>query len=543
MRKLALGYLVSSLQALSAVALLASSAWLISRAAEQPSIMYLSLGIVGVRTFALGRAAFRYAERLVTHDATFEQISRLRRSIFAKLIPLAPIGLDVSRGSLLNSLIRDVDDSQERTLRVLPVVFQTVAVTIAGTVMFWFLLPEFAILFLLVAVGSIGAGIIVAQRLDSKTQQLVMGTRAEFSRMLVDRLENQAVLKAYGWDSSSAHSLARLDQSLTSMQARSARVAGLNSVINLVATYISVFVAMYLGAVALANHALSGVLFTVLVLSPLAIFEVYSQIGSATVSNAKFKTSAVRLNELSGLQAGEFVGSDLGGSRTLGSFESLSFKGVVAKYHANSKPICIPDFEFKRGDVLVLSGPSGCGKSTVANLLVGFLKPAAGFLEINGTSISDYSTSSLRQIVGLLEQFPAIFSGSVRANLILAKPNGTEAELIQVLEQVDLWSMLDKREGLDTQLGERGSQLSGGEMQRLAIARNLLSGQELIVLDEPASGVEPMFREQLLLDILDLTKQGKSIILISHDLPQDLKVTTTVTFPSQLLRSEGEGAF
>lgn len=543
MRKLALGYLVSSLQALSAVALLASSAWLISRAAEQPSIMYLSLGIVGVRTFALGRAAFRYAERLVTHDATFEQVSRLRRSIFAKLIPLAPIGLDVSRGSLLNSLIRDVDDSQERTLRVLPVVFQTVAVTIAGTVMFWFLLPEFAILFLLVAVGSIGAGIIVAQRLDSKTQQLVMGTRAEFSRMLVDRLENQAVLKAYGWDSSSAHSLARLDQSLTSMQARSARVAGLNSVINLVATYISVFVAMYLGAVALANHALSGVLFTVLVLSPLAIFEVYSQIGSATVSNAKFKTSAVRLNELSGLQAGEFVGSDLGGSRTLGSFESLSFKGVVAKYHANSKPICIPDFEFKRGDVLVLSGPSGCGKSTVANLLVGFLKPAAGFLEINGTSISDYSTSSLRQIVGLLEQFPAIFSGSVRANLILAKPNGTEAELIQVLEQVDLWSMLDKREGLDTQLGERGSQLSGGEMQRLAIARNLLSGQELIVLDEPASGVEPMFREQLLLDILDLTKQGKSIILISHDLPQDLKVTTTVTFPSQLLRSEGEGAF
>jgi ATP-binding cassette subfamily C protein CydC len=536
MRKLALGYLVSSLQALSAVALLASSAWLISRAAEQPSIMYLSIGIVGVRTFALGRAVFRYAERLVTHDATFEQISRLRRSIFAKLIPLAPIGLDVSRGSLLNSLIRDVDDSQERTLRVLPVVFQTVAVTIAGTVMFWFLLPEFAILFLLVAVGSMGAGIIVAQRLDSKTQQLAMGTRAEFSRMLLDRLENQAVLKAYGWDSSSAHSLARLDKSLTSMQARSARVAGLNSVINLVATYISVFVAMYLGAVALANHALSGVLFTVLVLSPLAIFEVYSQIGSATVSNSKFKTSAIRLNELSGMQTGEFVGSDLGGSRTLGSFESLSFKGVVAKYQANSKPICIPDFEFKRGDVLVLSGPSGCGKSTVANLLVGFLKPAAGYLEINGTSISDYSTNSLRQIVGLLEQFPAIFSGSVRANLILAKPNGTDADLIQVLEQVDLWSMLDKREGLDTQLGERGSQLSGGEMQRLAIARNLLTGQELIVLDEPASGVEPMFREKLLLDILDLTKQGKSIILISHDLPQDLKVTTTVTFPSRCSR-------
>jgi ATP-binding cassette subfamily C protein CydC len=142
----------------------------------------------------------------------------------------------------------------------------------------------------------------------------------------------------------------------------------------------------------------------------------------------------------------------------------------------------------------------------------------------------------LRQIVGLLEQFPAIFSGSVRANLILAKPNGTDAELIQVLEQVGLWSMLDKRDGLDTQLGERGSQLSGGEMQRLAIARNLLTGQELIVLDEPASGVEPMFREKLLLDILELSRQGKSIILISHDLPQDLKVTTTVTFPSQLLR-------
>lgn len=531
MKKLALGYLVSSLQALSAVALLASSAWLISRASEQPSIMYLSIGIVGVRAFALGRAGFRYAERLLTHDATFEQVAHLRKSIFARLIPLSPLGLGISRGSLLNSLVRDVDDSQERPLRVIPILVQVVAVTISGSVLFWILLPEYAIWFAGIAFFSIVGGAFFAQRLDAKTQKLAMQKRALFSRLLVDQLEHQAVLKAYGWESSKAASLSELDLSLTKLQARSARIASINSVINLTATYAAIVIAMYLGAIAMASQTLTGVLFTVLVLTPLAIFEVYSQVGTATVSNAKFKASARRINDLENVHPSKFVGDDLGGSQVMESFESLSFNGVVARYQENSRPILIPDFKVKRGDLLVLSGPSGSGKSTVANLLVGFLKPALGRIEINSSSISDLSVSSLRERIGVLEQFPTIFSGSVRVNLVMAKPNATDFELVSVLEQVGLWATFTKREGLDTQVGERGAELSGGEVQRLALARNLLAGHELIIFDEPVSGVEPALRERLTQDISNLTKLGKSVLLISHDLPQTLKVTTLVKFP------------
>ena len=530
MKKLALGYLVSSFQALSAVALLASSAWLISRAAEQPSIMYLSIGIVGVRAFALGRAGFRYAERLVTHDATFQQVARLRKKIFAKLIPLAPLGLGVSRGSLLNSLVRDVDDSQERNLRVIPVIVQVVAVTIFGATLFWLLLPEYALWFALVAVCSLVGGTLLAQRLDARNQSLVATKRADFSRMLVDRLEHQAVLKAYDWESSKATSLYEIDLSLTKMQSRSARIAGINSVVNLIATYSTVAIAMHLGSLAMANHGLAGVLFTVLVLSPLAIFEVYSQVGNATISNAKFNASARRLNELMTLKPGEYVGDDVGGNRVLEGFQSLRFKGVVASYPADSGQIHIPDFEIRRGDLLLLTGPSGSGKSTVANLLVGFLQPASGRVELNGTPISEFATSSLREKVGVLEQFPTIFSGSVRVNLVMAKQNAMDSELQAVLEQVGLWSMLKKREGLDTQVGERGTQLSGGEIQRLAFARNLLAGHELIVLDEPVTGVEAILREKLLQDILNLTKVGKTVILISHDVPLGLKATNRVSF-------------
>lgn len=492
--------------------------------------MYLSMGIVGVRAFALGRAGFRYAERLVTHDATFEQVSVLRQNIFAKVIPLAPLGLGLSRGSLLNSLVRDVDDSQEKTLRVIPVVVQVLAVSVAGGVLFWLLLPEFAFVFVCLAILSLASGVFFAQKLDAKTQQIALSLRADFSRRLVDQLENQAVLRAYGWLSTSGDDLAELDLSLSKMQSRSARIAGSIAVINISATYVSVFIAMYLGAVALANQTLSGVLYTVIVLTPLAIFEVYSQVGSATISNAKFKASSTRLNQLTKLKTNEFNGYDVGGNQSLESFESLQFKAVVAKYEAHSKPILIPDFEMARGDLLLLSGPSGCGKSTVANLLVAFLKPASGRIEINGAPISEFSVSSLRERIGLLEQFPTIFSGSVRVNLIMAKPDATDAELVDVLNQVGLWSMLSDREGLDTQVGERGAELSGGEVQRLALARNLLAGHELIVLDEPASGVEPSLREKLLQDLLYLTGSGKTIILISHDLPKDLNVTTRVSF-------------
>ena len=530
MKKLALGYLVSAMQAISSVALLASSAWLISRAAEQPSIMYLSLGIVGVRAFALGKAGFRYAERLVTHDATFEQVSDLRQSVFAKVIPLAPLGLGVSRGELLNALIRDVDDSQERTLRVIPVIVQVIAVTVAGTILFWFMLPQFAFWFFFVSVCAIACGVFATKRVESKAQHIATGERAMFSRMLVNQLEHQAILKAYGWESSKEKALAELDKSLTAMQIKSAHVAGLGSIVNLIATYGSVFIAMHLGAAAMAGHELSGVLFTVLVLTPLAIFEVYSQIGSATVANARFKASKLRLNELSSLEPGEFVGDDIGGSKTLEDFESLSFSSVVAKYQADSKPIHIPDFEVNRGDLLLISGPSGSGKSTIANLLVGFLNPVSGRIQVNGTSISEFSTSSLRERVGLLEQFPTVFSGSVRVNLQMAKPSATDAELVDALEHVHLWSTLSNREGLETQVGERGAQLSGGEVQRLAIARNLLAGHDLLVFDEPATGVDSNLRENLLLDMVQLTSLGKTVILISHDLPPGLRFTKSVTF-------------
>ena len=141
-----LGLFISLLQAVSAVALLATSAWLISRASEQPPVMYLMIAVVGVRGFALGRAAFRYGERILLHDAAFKMLATTRPGIFEKLIPLSPAGLgDSSHGQVMSKVVADVDELQNLPLRVIAPIFQSFTVSILTVLGLALLLPSAAL--------------------------------------------------------------------------------------------------------------------------------------------------------------------------------------------------------------------------------------------------------------------------------------------------------------------------------------------------------------------------------------------------------------
>ena len=171
-------------------------------------------------------------------------------------------------------------------------------------------------------------------------------------------------------------------------------------------------------------------------------------------------------------------------------------------------------------DMTVLTtGESGSGKSSVALALARLIELDSGAYTINGYQASNFTVDSIRRRVGVVEQSPMIFLGDVRANLSLAKPEASDEELIQALTEVGLWEMFETRAGLGTQLGDRGVLISGGEAQRLGLARAILANFEVLILDEPTANVDEVTANQLIADLLAVAKgrANRAILLISHE--------------------------
>jgi ABC-type transport system involved in cytochrome bd biosynthesis fused ATPase/permease subunit len=277
--------------------------------------------------------------------------------------------------------------------------------------------------------------------------------------------------------------------------------------------YLSVAVSVWVALT--SGELLPGEQVAVLVLLPLGIFEFIQVLPNALQAKAKARVSEVNLRSLLDVKVApelEFTGTE-----TLEQFEDLNLDDVKVTY-PTGQIISLPNFQMKKGESISLLAASGAGKTTFANTLVGFIKTSAGRFEINGTQIEKFSAEALRVIVGLVEQEPVVLAGSIRDNLVLAKPDASDDELISALTDVNLWAMLANREGLETQVGNLGKRLSGGEAQRLALARNFLANRQLIILDEPTASVDEKLATELIEKFVELAKQrGVAVILITHD--------------------------
>ena len=178
---------------------------------------------------------------------------------------------------------------------------------------------------------------------------------------------------------------------------------------------------------------------------------------------------------------------------------------------------------------------SDLGKTTLAHVLVRFLE-CAGTYEIGDRSVREIAPDDLRLTVGLCEQQPMLFDEDIRQNLLFARDTATDDELVAVLERVGLGSWLAERGGLDARVGERGALVSGGQAQRIALARALLHGFPVLVLDEPTAGVDPAASDALLTDLLQAVSPEQAVVLISHvSVPAGL-VDRTVRLDSGRLR-------
>ncbi|MET0933734.1 MAG: thiol reductant ABC exporter subunit CydC [Mycetocola sp.] len=525
-----LGVVFGILAALSTVALLATSAWLITRAAEQPPILYLSMAVVGVRAFALGRAFFRYLERLASHDAAFRQLETVRVDLLKRLIPLAPDGLGrTRRGSLLSSLVSDVDELQNLPLRVVQPLLTSVGVAAIAVWVVALLSPTAAVGLAVALAAAFAIGILIAGRVAASAERTLAPKRAALLDALLDYLGNIDVLIAYGAEEAGREKVATADRNLTRALTARSLGAGIAAAALSLFSGLAVAWSLVAGIPALSvtgSGGLSGPGLAVIVLVPLAVFEVVASVPLAVSAWRQVRSSAQRIARVAPNEVPAEIGFRGGSSERMPdpAAPAIELDAVAARWPGATEPaLSVSSLVIGRGERVLLEGASGAGKTTLAHVLVRFLEHSGNYL-LFGQDVRELPVETVRGVVGLCEQIPYLFDESVRQNLLFARETATDADLLDVLDRVGLGAWVAERGGLDSRVGERGSLVSGGQAQRIALARALLRDFPVIVFDEPTANVEADLADSLLRDLLRASEgANRTVLLISHgDVPAGL---------------------
>ncbi|GAA5207004.1 thiol reductant ABC exporter subunit CydC [Microbacterium kyungheense] len=503
----------------SAVALLAVSAWLIVRASEQPPVLYLSAAVVGVRFFAISRAAFRYLERLTGHDAALRQLASTRADLVRRVIPIAPDGLArTRRGSVLGALVDDVDELQNLPLRVVQPLASSALVAVGAVVLVAVVWWPAALTLLACLLVAAAAATLWGWLSGARAERAIAPLRAELADAVLDHLGSLDVLLAYGAEHESRDRIARADAALRRAVVRRAGAqAGTAALVSLLAGAASI-AAVVAAAPGLASGALTGPGLAVVVLVPMAVFEVFSAVPLAAAAWRQVHASARRIAEaVPATPPVELAPENVpatGEAPPLG--DGIRLRGADVRWPGTTASALHDiDLTVRPGERVLVVGSSGAGKTTLAHALVRFLE-TDGAYDLGGRSVHDLAPDDVRLTVGLCEQHPMLFDEDIRQNLLFARDTATDADLDAALARVGLDVWVRSRGGLDARVGERGALVSGGQAQRLALARALLHGFPVLVLDEPTAGVDPDASDLLLTDLLEAVPDDRAVVLISH---------------------------
>jgi thiol reductant ABC exporter CydC subunit len=502
----------------ASIALMGTSAWLISRASQHPSEASLTLAIVGVQFFGLSRGFFRYGERLVGHDAALRVLADLRVRVYRSLEALAPAGLPTfRRGDLVARVVDDVDSLQDVVLRVIQPFAVAVLVGATTAAAMWWLLPQAGLVLLVALLISATAVPWLTGRLATRAESRQATARGELTAGVVDLIEGAPELVVMG---ATDGQLARIDASdgaLRSIARRGAGTTGIGLGLTTALAGLASWGALTLGVRATHAGSLNGALLAVLALVPLAAFELVSPLPAATQALQRSRVAAGRVFDA--IDAPPVVVDPELPAQVSAGAHTLALRGVWASYPGAGRPALRGvDLDLRPGRRVALVGPSGAGKSTLADVVVRFLPVDAGDATLDGTPMERLAADDVRRIVGLVEQSPHLFDTTLAENLRIGRRSATDGELADVLARVGLGGWLSGLpKGLATEVGSMGTRLSGGQRQRVAVARALLADFPILVLDEPAEHLDAAAADALTADLLALT-EGRSTLFITHRL-------------------------
>jgi ATP-binding cassette, subfamily C, bacterial CydC len=514
------------------VALLAVSGYLLARASQHPNVVAIMVAVVAVRALAIGRGVFRYGERLASHDVAFRVLADVRVRLYRRLERLAPAGLAEFRaGDLLARLVSDIDATQDLFIRGVSPPLTAFAVGAgAATACLLVLLPAGGVL----AAGLLAAGILVPWLAAARAREAARRAapaRGELAAQVSDLLAGAADATAFGAQEEVLARAWTADRDLARLAGASASGAGLGTGLSSAAAGLTLWAVLLLGVAAVAAGALTRVPLAVITLTALAAFEAVTALPAAALQFGQVGASAARVMGV--LDAPDPVREPAEPrplpwrplpwrpppAATPDEALRVSLRGAQVRYSADG-PLAIDgvDLDLAPGRRVALVGPSGAGKSTVAAVLLRFCDLAGGTATLGGADLAGYAADDVRAIIGGCAQDPHLFDTTIRENIRLARPDADQSALDGAAARARLLRWIQSLPlGWDTPVGAHGAVVSGGERQRIALARALLADPPLMILDEPTAHLDPENRRALMADLLAVT-EGRGVLLIAHDL-------------------------
>jgi thiol reductant ABC exporter CydC subunit len=504
-----------------AVGLAATSGWLIARAAQHPPVLTLMVAAVLVRTFGIGRGVLRYGERLAAHDAALRVVSALRQRIFEALIPLAPIGLsDAHSGDLLSQMASEVDAVQDLYVRALLPAAGALLVGLVAVAFTAALLPAAALtLAIALLLGGIGVPLAVLCA-EGRASRSAVQARGALAVAVVDLLEGSDDLLVFNASDAALERVELADRALARVERRAAFGLSAGAAVFTLAAGFALWSALRIGIPAVRSGALAGVMLAVVVLIAWAAPEVVADLPRVGQVVRRARTAAQELLVLTGSPAR--IADPLVPQDVPRSPANVRLRGITASYmdhdagNAGRAVLRGVDLDLSAGSRVVIVGESGAGKSTLMAVLLRFLEFDSGSFTIDAVNVRDLRGDDVRRVIGCCQQQPHLFDSTIRANLLIGDPNATDAVLSEVLRRVGLGDWLHGLpKGLDTVVGPRGTQVSGGQLRRIALAQVLLGDFPVVLFDEPTEGLDKTAAQALIRDVLVATGD-RAVLIVTH---------------------------
>lgn len=477
----------------ASVALMAVSAWLLSRAAEHPPVLYLEAAAVGVRFFGISRGGFRYLERLVGHDVALRLQSALRLETYAKLARTTLLGR--RRGDLLARVIADVESIQDLVVRVwIPFASSTIVLllTVVGIAFFS---PGSALV--LLATSVIAAAVVpwISRTASARADAVALPLRGELADSARELTRTAADLVAYGAAGARLDAFAAIDEKLRLAAARSAWIRGIGTAAQVLAAGAAVIGALVIGGNQVHDATLAPVMLAVAVLTPLALHEALSTLIASAQTRTRARAALERVSEV--LDAEPVGAGDLTDPGAPVADPSLEVRDLAVGWPGSEEIVAGLTFSVRAGEKVAIVGPSGVGKTTVAATVLGLIPARRGEVVTHGR-------------IGYLAQDAHIFTTTITENVRIGNRDATDAEIVDALA----------RAGLDLdphrQVGEGGESLSGGEARRVALSRLLVGDYQVMILDEPTEHLDAATATALIDDIW-AGSEHRPVLVITHD--------------------------
>lgn len=517
--RLSLGIILAIVTLLASIGLLTLSGWFLAASAVAGiaglySFNYM-LPAAGVRGAAIFRTAGRYAERLVSHDATFRVLAHLRVFTFTKIMPLSPGGIARFRqADLLNRLVADVDTLDHLYLRVISPLVSALVVILLVTFGLSFLDVKLALTLGAIMLVLILLLPVIFYRAGKPAGRELTALRSDYRMQLTSWLQGQSELVVFGAQPRFRQQLNDIERRWMLRQQQQAKLTGLSQAMVIAAAGLTVTLMLWLAAGGISQFPQPGALIALFVFTPLAAFEALGPVAAAFQHLGQVIASAQRVSQIIDQPADVTFPTQ---GPVAAEHVSLSLQNLNFTYPGQPLPVLKNvTLDVRAGEHIALLGQTGCGKSTLLQLLTRGWDITSGTLEINGHAIGAYDEATLRKMITVVSQRAHVFNTTLRENLRMASPNCTDEQIAEVLRQVDLHVLLEN-EGLNAWLGEGGRQLSGGEQRRIGLARALLHDAPLWLLDEPTEGLDAE-TEQHILALLHKHCQNKTLLLVTHRL-------------------------